>query len=114
MYFFNTEIDRSDFFQIHTYASYYSLNSQLVSTGLLYPITLKSDNDKLLQNYSRNLFGSSTSSTDFVIDGIDISFLSDSVLGIDEKERIMKLKEAEFIDRITASLFMISGEIEDL
>lgn len=114
MYFFNNEIDRSDFFQIHTYASYYSLNSRLVSTGLLYPITLKSDNDKLLQNYSRNLFGSSTSSTDFVIDGIDISFLSNSVLGIDEKERIMKLKESEFIGRITASLFKISGELEDL
>ncbi|MPM72185.1 hypothetical protein SDC9_119158 [bioreactor metagenome] len=114
MYFFNSEIDRSDFFQIHTYASYYSLNSRLVSTGLLYPITLKSDNDKLLQNYSRNLFGSSTSSTEFVIDGIDISFLSDGLLGIDEKKRIMKKKESEFISRITASLFKISGELEDL
>ncbi|OPZ90586.1 MAG: McrBC 5-methylcytosine restriction system component [Firmicutes bacterium ADurb.Bin419] len=102
MYFFNKELDRSDFFQIHTYASYYSQNSQLLSAGLLYPITLKSDSDKLLHNYSKGLFGSSFSNTAFVVDGIDISLLSDSSLPLDEKNSIMKVKESEFVERITS------------
>lgn len=104
MYFFNNELDRFDFFQIHTYASYYSQNSRLISTGLFYPITLKSESDNLLLNYSKGLFGNSNSNTEFVIDGIDISFLTDSSLGIDEKNAIMKIKESEFLKRISLIL----------
>ncbi len=101
MYFFNNELDRSDFFQIHTYANYYSQNNQLISTGLLYPIILKTDSNKLLLNYSKGLFGNTASNTEFIVDGIDISFLNDNSLGIEEKVVIMKMKESEFIERIT-------------
>lgn len=104
MYFFNNELDRSDFFQIHTYASYYSQNRRLISTGLLYPIILKSDTNKLLLNYSKGLFGNSMSNTEFVVDGIDISFLIDNSMNIEEKSAIMKIKESEFIERITNCL----------
>ena len=33
------DVDRSDFFQIYTYKSYYNKGNQLVISGLLYPIT---------------------------------------------------------------------------
>ena len=75
-----------------------------ISTGLLYPIILKSDTNKLLLNYSKGLFGNSMSNTEFVVDGIDISFLIGNSMNKEEKSAIMKIKESEFIERITNCL----------
>ena len=104
MYFFGTELDRTDFFQIHTYSGYYSINSNLITAGLLYPITLKTDSNKLLSQHSKGLFGESASNTKFVIDGIDISFLNEETFSQVEKIVLMKQKESEFIDRLILTL----------
>jgi len=104
MYFFGTELDRTDFFQIHTYSGYYSINSNLITAGLLYPVTLKTDSTKLLSQHSKGLFGESASNTKFVVDGIDISFLNEDSISHDEKIILMKKKESEFIDRLALTL----------
>ena len=104
MYFFSKELDRTDFFQIHTYSGYYSQNSNLISTGLLYPIIRETDDDTLRKNYSKGLFGSSSSNTVFVVDGIDISFLEDGSISTNDKAILMKQKEYQFLERITLSL----------
>lgn len=104
MYFFGTELDRTDFFQIHTYSGYYSINSNLITAGLLYPITSKADSTKLLSHHSKGLFGESTSNTNFVVDGIDISFLNEDTISHDDKMVLMKEKETEFIDRISLTI----------
>jgi 5-methylcytosine-specific restriction endonuclease McrBC regulatory subunit McrC len=104
MYFFGTELDRTDFFQIHTYSGFYSINSKLITAGLLYPITSKADSTKLLSHHSKGLFGESTSKTNFVVDGIDISFLNEDSISHDDKMVLLKEKETEFIDRISRTL----------
>ncbi|MGG9960003.1 5-methylcytosine restriction system specificity protein McrC [Ferruginibacter sp. SUN106] len=104
MYFFGKELDRTDFFQIHTYSGYYSINSNLIAAGLLYPITSKSDSIKLLSHHSKGLFGETASSTNFIVDGIDISFLNEDSISHDEKIVLMKEKETQFIDRLALTL----------
>ena len=104
MHFFGTELDRTDFFQIHTYTGFYSINSNLITAGLLYPITSKADSTKLLSHHSKGLFGESTSNTNFVVDGVDISFLNEDSISHDDKMVLMKEKETEFIDRISRTL----------
>jgi 5-methylcytosine-specific restriction endonuclease McrBC regulatory subunit McrC len=100
MYFFSKELDRADFFQIHTYSGYYLQESNLIASGLLYPLTISKETDKLLKNHSKGLFGDPKSSSNFVVDGIDISFLGSDTLTMAEKIILMKQKEVEFLDRI--------------
>ena len=59
------DVDRNDFFQIHTYMSYYMPNYDVVAAGLLYPISIEHDKDKC---YSDTALGNDIL---FVIDGID-------------------------------------------
>lgn len=99
MYFFGKEIDRTDFFQIHTYSSFYSVSSNLVLTGLLYPITLNTES-KLVENHSRGLFGNSSSGTYFIVDGIDISFLNDASISPENKLLLLREHETEFLERM--------------
>jgi len=77
------DLDRTDFFQIHTYASYYQnhKNLKLVCAGLLYP--MESDFDSK-QCVSDNLLGNNECK--FVVDGVYINQET--------------FKEAEFIERI--------------
>jgi len=90
------DLDRSDFYQIHSYMSYYNNqeNTTLVAGGLLYPIesditkTEKTDGKKACAD---NWFGNNK--TKFIVDGIDLS---------NEKLTIDNIIESEnaFIDRI--------------
>lgn len=100
MYFFSKELDRADFFQIHTYSGYYLQEGNLAASGLLYPITVPSNPDGLSKNYAKGLFGNSASSTHFIVDGIDISFLNKPELDIVQKLALMKQKENEFLQRV--------------
>jgi 5-methylcytosine-specific restriction endonuclease McrBC regulatory subunit McrC len=63
------DVDRSDFFQIHTYMHYFQHvypNSRVLLGGLLYPW----DTDEL-RNSTHNLFGENGSfNTKFIVDGI--------------------------------------------
>jgi 5-methylcytosine-specific restriction enzyme subunit McrC len=107
MYFFSKELDRSDFFQIHTYSGYYLQEHSLVASGLLYPLTISSTSEELHKNYSKGLFGNPTSTSYFLVDGIDISFLNRDDLPIIEKIDMMNQRENEFLERIR-SLVAIS------
>jgi len=63
------DLDRSDFFQIHTYMSYYQNSNYKVKVGgLLYPMESKYDKNKC---YSESWFDNNN--TKFIIDGIDLS-----------------------------------------
>lgn len=62
------DVDRSDFFQIHTYIQYYG--SKVILGGLIYPLTedLKNKN-----SVSDSLFGNDGNDVQFTIDGIYIN-----------------------------------------
>lgn len=89
------DVDRTDFFQINTYMSYYQNQNGLhvKAGGLLYPM----DSFEQTRCYSGNWFGNS--STKFVVDGIDLS------QGIEPKEGQNKFEsiaaqEKLFVERI--------------
>lgn len=69
MQFNNFDVDRSDFFQIHTYIQYYKqMGYNVVAGGLLYPIS--AEEDGLMNNRYSTLFGNPSDSTVFFVDGI--------------------------------------------
>jgi len=104
------DLDRSDFFQINTYMTYYEKKRyEVIAGGLLYPIEKEFDcrfneenceeDYKKLKAHSDNWFGDSK--TKFIVDGIDL-------FGINSDSKIsdIKVKEDNFIKRIK----QISGE----
>ena len=73
------DVDRTDFFQIHSYIQYYSSldNSEVVLGGLLYPLESPT-RDK--QNwFSETLFGLSLGRTQFIVDGICLNDLPNNI-----------------------------------
>jgi len=78
------DLDRSDFFQINTYMTYYKNKGyNVLAGGLLYPMEEKYDKNKC---FSDNWFGDEK--TKFIIDGIEI--IGDE---IKEKEFIKRIEE---------------------
>lgn len=61
------DVDRSDFYQIHSYIQYYQ--PHVLLGGLIYPLG-KNINTK--NTYSNNLFGQSQLPSGFVVDGISV------------------------------------------
>ena len=86
------DLDRSDFFQINTYMSYYQNSGYKVTAGgLLYPMEEIYDENKCLSNTWLGNYD-----TKFVVDGIDLSKLNDNNIQKLEKdfiERVRKLLE---------------------
>lgn len=83
------DVDRSDFYQIHSYIQYYQPN--ILFGGLLFPFSRNIDTVKA---HSASLFGNENNTHSFVIDGIFI-----------EKEMSMQeitIRENEFLSRIEA------------
>ena len=71
----DSDVDRSDLFQIHTYIQFVQQNlGEVVIGGLLYPITqdLITQKDQVDTSiyHSNSLFGSGKSNTHFIVDGI--------------------------------------------
>lgn len=67
MRFKNTDVDRADLHQIHSYAGYYhERGDTVILCGLIYPLSLK---EEPTQNTAK-LYGLNESETLFVIDGI--------------------------------------------
>jgi 5-methylcytosine-specific restriction endonuclease McrBC regulatory subunit McrC len=62
------DVDRSDFFQIHTYIQYYG--SKVILGGLIYPL---SENLKNKKSVSESLFGNDGNDVQFAIDGIYVN-----------------------------------------
>lgn len=94
------DYDRADFFQIHTYINYYHQDKKVIVGGLLYPISKEFDEARQKKNISDSLFSINLTSTKFLVDGIDLSFIKNK--NTDEKLSTIQLKEREiqFIDRI--------------
>jgi 5-methylcytosine-specific restriction endonuclease McrBC regulatory subunit McrC len=65
-----TDVDRNDFFQIHTYISYLQTKGNVVLGGLLYPVTPNQSNEELSPSH---LFGDDYASTYFIVDGPDVA-----------------------------------------
>jgi len=91
------DVDRNDFFQIHTYLSYYlsDPNNHVLAAGLLYPLSGEYKKEECI---SEEALGDKK--TLFVIDGIELKdletgFKDDSVLMSD-----LILKEQHFIGRV--------------
>jgi len=92
----NWDVDRNDFFQIHTYASYYqNSNTHLICAGLLYPLQGKPDSQNCV---SDNLLGNT--GCKFIVDGIDLSFLNNTTQKNSLSMLNIKNSEMEFIRRI--------------
>ena len=83
------DVDRSDFFQIHTYIQYQLNHKEVKSGGLLYPISTEPNFDDYLSPYLINEFGFKMN---FKIDGIQLS---------EKEEEQNHIKaEKDFINRI--------------
>ena len=92
----NRDVDRSDFFQIHTYIQNFlthQSNRKVKAGGLLYPI---SNNPNFDHYRSPNLINDEGVKVNFSIDGIEM-------IERNEVEN-PKIKEAEFINRILTSI----------
>ena len=60
------DVDREDFFQIHTYIAYLLTKGRVILGGLIYPSTTTPINTEI---FPSNLFGTDEGSTSFVVDG---------------------------------------------
>lgn len=85
------DYDRADFFQIHTYISYYHQNKNVIAGGLLYPLSKEFSIDRQFKNKSETLFSQEATNTKYLVDGIDYTDLS---------EEKIKKEEINFLNRI--------------
>ncbi len=90
------DLDRSDFFQINTYMSYYNNqeNVTLIAGGLLYPMESnlnKTEQSESRKAHSNNWFGDE--SIKFIINGIDLSNIEKDTDGLDDERKAKKMIE---------------------
>lgn len=99
MCFNNYDVDRSDFFQIHTYIQCYrQMGYNVIAGGLLYPISL--DESNIIDNRTSTLYGIGRTSTVFIVDGICFGKENEKTMQIEEwKEKFYQNTEG-FIGRI--------------
>jgi 5-methylcytosine-specific restriction endonuclease McrBC regulatory subunit McrC len=62
------DVDRSDFYQIHSYIQYYQPN--VLFGGLIYPLSKDTEPAK---SHSKALFGSEATTSKFIIDGVFVN-----------------------------------------
>ncbi len=62
------DLDRNDFYQIHSYIQYYEPN--VLFGGLIYPLSSGLNTDKA---HSQGLYGKETNDTNFIVDGINVN-----------------------------------------
>ena len=66
------DVDRSDFFQIHTYIQYFLQEYDVVAGGLLYPFSEEFNESIKRKSYSGSLFGQDKNNTKFLVEGIEL------------------------------------------
>jgi len=114
------DLDRSDFYQIHSYMSYYNNqdDATLIAGGLLYPISYEfdcrfNDDEKCNEEYkdkkahSDSWFGNLY--TKFIVDGVDLSYIERNVEEKKTEKEKSKIRmnnilnaESAFVRRIVA------------
>jgi 5-methylcytosine-specific restriction endonuclease McrBC regulatory subunit McrC len=87
------DYDRADFFQIHTYITYFKQSRNVIVGGLLFPLSKEFDVHRQERNKSNSLYSEENNNIKFIVDGIDYSEL------IGEK---IRKEEVNFLDRISA------------
>ncbi|MFT6987039.1 MAG: 5-methylcytosine-specific restriction enzyme subunit McrC, partial [Psychromonas sp.] len=68
MNFTKKDLDREDFYQIHSYIQYYSPN--LIFGGLIYPLSKEHDGNL---SYAKSLFENEANDAGFIVDGIYVN-----------------------------------------
>lgn len=85
-----SDLDREDFYQIHSYIQYYLPN--VVLGGLLYPL---SKNNDVNSSHSKSLFESNHNNTGFIVDGIFVKDeMSEQELINNEQKFLIRIEEA--------------------
>ena len=87
------DYDRSDFFQIHTYISYFKENKNVIAGGLLYPLSKEFNNIRQEKNKANSLYSEEKNKINFIVDGIDYSQIN---------EENIVTEEVKFLDRISS------------
>lgn len=91
------DYDREDFFQIHTYGAFMqSQNKKVLGLGLIYPLPENFDQPQLERNFSKTLFGDSSSESWFKVDGIKLT----------ESIEELRIQKEAFLSRIQTNLSM--------
>lgn len=84
------DLDRSDFYQIHTYMQYYIPN--IIFGGLIYPLSKELTKEISVSN---GLFGKSVNTPNFIVDGIYISDIMDMTALIESEQKFLKRIELQ-------------------
>ena len=79
------DLDRSDFYQIHTYMQYYMPN--IIFGGLIYPLSKELCNEKSVSN---GLFGKISDTPNFIVDGIYINQQMDMTTLVESEQKFLK------------------------
>ena len=90
----NRDVDRADFFQIHTYIQNFLNHKNVKSGGLFYPISINQSN---FNNFK----------SDYLLneEGSKLNFIIDGIVFIEETENNdYKNKEIEFLKRVVETL----------
>lgn len=84
----NSDVDRVDLHQIHSYSGYY--RNQLIASGLIYPLSKEIKTEKA---YSKSIYGNDENEINLIIDGIYVS----------ENQTMQELikNEEAFIERVS-------------
>ncbi len=84
------DLDRSDFYQIHTYMQYYMPN--IIFGGLIYPLSKELSKER---SVSKGLFGDSVNIPNFIVDGIYINDIMDMTTLIESENKFLKRIELQ-------------------
>jgi len=83
------DVDRSDFYQIHSYIQYYQPN--VLFGGLLFPF---SQNIETVKAHSKSLFANDNNNHSFIVDGIFIQKdMSMADISVRENEFLSRIEE---------------------
>lgn len=87
------DVDRADFFQIHTYKAYYNKKAELIISGLLYPII----NNEIHQQAVESILNNTTK---FLVSGISINE------DIEDENKIATFKKCtrQLLDKVSSNL----------
>ena len=100
----DSDVDRSDLFQIHTYIQYFQqTQGRVLLGGLLYPLSVKIDDNNIATFHSNQLFGcDGKEQIPFIIDGIYCGDMEETNNQLDSNgiSTLMEKRVQEMIGRI--------------
>jgi len=107
MHFDYFDYDRSDYFQIHTYINYYTKNFEVISGGLLYPLSKEFTPERAVKNYSSSLFGEGKDNLRYIVDGIDLRNTNLNMIKEKEEFFLKRVLQYASVNRVKSENFFI-------